>query len=141
MRAAFLPGRGPFPNLSKTNLRTTSVCSSLFRLISCTLSVVFDCKEFNGDSELELRFIGTSKLLVGESKVRDIDLLNVSLADLHIAGEYNLIEHAPLRGVDVTNLVFIVSAINGGETSEFSASTSFSLSSGGDISDRLNESI
>lgn len=86
----FLATRGPLPSLSNTNSLTTSVCSSLSRFISCTLSVVFLAGAGDtGDKDPELRFrdIDISMLRLGESVLLDIDRLNVTLADRQMAGE------------------------------------------------------
>lgn len=90
LRLHFLFARGPLPSLSRTSRLTSSVCSSLSRFISCTLSVV-SCASTGliGDmelAELKLIDIDTSPLR-GDSKLREFDLWKVSLADLQIAGE------------------------------------------------------
>lgn len=143
LRVDFLPARGALPNLSSTSLLTTSVCSSLSLFISCTLSVVFIGTGLTGDSDPELKLIETdsSKLCVGESVLLDVDLLNVSLADRQIAGEYNLIEQGPEKGMAAGNFVLGVGGIKGGDISDISVSTGLSFSKGGDISDKLIGSI
>lgn len=135
---------GTLPNLSRTNLLTTSVCSSRSRFISCTLSVVSRAGVgLTGESEPELRLMDTesSKLLVGESVLRDVEGWKVSLAERHTAGEYRRMGLGPLNGLCDGYLTLGVSGTSGGEISELSVSTILSFSNGGEISDTLKLSI
>lgn len=158
-RVTFLGTRGPLPNLSSTNLLTTSVCSSRSRLISCTLTVVSrGGTGLIGDTEPELRVTETdsSKLRVGESVLRDVDRLKVSLADRQMAGEYSRIELAPETDASVDggsdmfeNMLFVllvgVSGTSGGEKSSKDSDSVVVLfvkaCDGGDTSVMLSDSM